>query len=67
MRCCDSKKVSNSSGKTSLETAQYQSSIGMKVVAILSVVDRLEGGTESLSKHGFNSISLMTSADLKQA
>ena len=55
------------SGKTSLETAQYLSSIGLDVVTIVSVVNREEGGVEALTEHGFNSISMMTSTDLKNA
>lgn len=55
------------SGKTSLETAQYLNSIDLEVISVISVVNREEGGTESLTKNGFDSISLMTSSDLKRA
>ena len=55
------------SGKTSLETAQYLSSIGLNVVTVVSVVNHEEGGVEALTEHGFDSVSLMTSRDLKTA
>lgn len=54
------------SGKTSLETAQYLNSIGLEIVTVVSVVNREEGGVEALTKHGFNNVSLMTSGDLKR-
>ena len=54
------------SGKTSLETAQYLNSIGLEIVTVVSVVNREEGGVEALTGNGFNSVSLMTSGDLKR-
>jgi orotate phosphoribosyltransferase len=53
------------SGGSVIKAAQEIEKLGGKVVVIISVLDRLQGGGENIEKAGYRYISLLTIDDLK--
>jgi orotate phosphoribosyltransferase len=50
-------------GGSSLQAIERVEAFGMKVVGVLAVIDRMEGGTEAFAKRGYPLASLLTIRD----
>lgn len=50
-------------GGSSLEAIERAEAFGLKIVGVLAIIDRMEGGAEAFAKHGYQFSSLLTIRD----